>query len=90
MLQFVIGSAGAGKSSRVFRQIIDEAQQNPEKTYLVIVPEQFTLQTQKVKCGFGHHLAQCTKIFIFKQSARLGGGVNALAQNGKRFDFAVG
>lgn len=47
MLQFVIGSAGAGKSSRVFRQIIDEAQQNPEKTYLVIVPEQFTLQTQK-------------------------------------------
>ena len=47
MLQFVIGSSGAGKSSEVFDRIIREAIACPDKMYLVIVPEQFTLQTQK-------------------------------------------
>ena len=47
MLQFVIGSSGAGKSSYVFDKIIEESGQNPDKNNLVIVPEQFTLQTQK-------------------------------------------
>jgi len=47
MIQFIVGSSGAGKSSEAFGTIISEAIQNPDKTYLVIVPEQFTLQTQK-------------------------------------------
>jgi len=47
MLQFVIGSSGAGKSTYVFDKIIEASGQNPDKNYLVIVPEQFTLQTQK-------------------------------------------
>ena len=47
MLQFMIGSSGAGKSSAAFDRIICEAMECPDKTYLVIVPEQFTLQTQK-------------------------------------------
>lgn len=47
MLQFVVGSSGAGKSTFVFDRIIKESQEQPDKNYLVIVPEQFTLQTQK-------------------------------------------
>ena len=46
-LQLILGNAGAGKSHFLFTHIIEEATKNPEKTYLVIVPEQFTMQTQK-------------------------------------------
>jgi len=47
MLQFIVGSSGTGKSACIFDRIIRESQDNPDKNYLVIVPEQFTLQTQK-------------------------------------------
>lgn len=50
-LQFVTGNAGAGKSHRLFQYIIREADLHPEKKYLVIVPEQFTMQTQKKLVG---------------------------------------
>lgn len=46
-LQFVLGNSGSGKSHWLFRHTIREAGQHPDKTYLVIVPEQFTMQTQK-------------------------------------------
>lgn len=46
-LQLYLGSAGAGKSYMLYQDIIEESQKNPETNYLVIVPEQFTLQTQK-------------------------------------------
>ena len=46
-LQFIIGSSGAGKSYFTYKRIIQESLQHPEKNYYVIVPEQFTMQTQK-------------------------------------------
>lgn len=46
-LQFILGNSGAGKSHYLYEHIIKAAQEHPEKTYLVIVPEQFTMQTQK-------------------------------------------
>ena len=46
-LQFIIGSSGAGKSHYAYQTIIREAMAHPEKRYYVIVPEQFTMQTQK-------------------------------------------
>lgn len=46
-LQFVIGNAGNGKSYFMFQQILTEASKHPNKNYLVIVPEQFTMQTQR-------------------------------------------
>ena len=46
-LQFVLGSAGCGKTEYVYRQLVEEAGQNPKKNYLVVVPEQFTMQTQQ-------------------------------------------
>lgn len=46
-LQFIIGNSGSGKSYRGFQDMISAAVRHPEKSYYVIVPEQFTMQTQK-------------------------------------------
>jgi ATP-dependent helicase/nuclease subunit B len=46
-LQLFLGSAGSGKSYQLYREVINESKKNPETNYLVLVPEQFTLQTQK-------------------------------------------
>ena len=46
-LQFWFGASGAGKSVGVQETIIKEAMQNPDKKYFLIVPDQFTMQTQK-------------------------------------------
>ncbi len=46
-LQLILGSAGSGKSYQLYREVIEQSKRNPETNYLVLVPEQFTLQTQK-------------------------------------------
>lgn len=46
-LQFILGSSGAGKSHYLFEHIIDESIKNPDQNYIILVPEQFTMQTQK-------------------------------------------
>jgi ATP-dependent helicase/nuclease subunit B len=46
-LQLFLGSAGSGKSYQLYREVIELSKINPSTNYLVIVPEQFTLQTQK-------------------------------------------
>ena len=46
-LQFIMGNSGAGKSRYAYQKILAEAMRRPEKTYLIILPEQFTMQTQK-------------------------------------------
>lgn len=45
-LLFVLGRSGAGKSTYVFEDVIRKAEANPNKRYLIIVPDQFTMQTQ--------------------------------------------
>ncbi len=46
-LRFVIGAAGAGKSRVLQDMIIERARENPRQQFVVVVPEQFTMQTQK-------------------------------------------
>ena len=46
-LQFVFGASGSGKSSLLYQTIIEESIREPDRLFLVIVPEQFTLQTQR-------------------------------------------
>ena len=46
-VQLILGSSGAGKSWYIYHKVIEEAMAHPEREYLVIVPEQFTMQTQK-------------------------------------------
>lgn len=45
-LRFYIGASGSGKSHRLYEYIIEEAQKNPHRNYLIVVPDQFTMQTQ--------------------------------------------
>ena len=46
-LRFVMGSSGAGKSTYLYNEIVRQAKLNPLTNYYVIVPEQFTMQTQR-------------------------------------------
>ena len=46
-LQFIFGNSGAGKSHYLYHHIVEQSMKHPDKNYFVIVPEQFTMQTQK-------------------------------------------
>lgn len=46
-LQFIAGSSGSGKTRYLYEEIIRESMNHPENWYLVLVPEQYTMQTQK-------------------------------------------
>ena len=46
-LQFIFGNSGSGKSRYLYEQVIAGACENPNRNYIVLVPEQFTMQTQK-------------------------------------------
>lgn len=46
-LQFIFGNSGFGKTTYIYEKIIKESMENPKQQYYCIVPEQFTLQTQK-------------------------------------------
>ncbi len=46
-LQLILGGAGSGKTTFLYRRIIEESIKHPDQEYILIVPEQFTMQTQK-------------------------------------------
>ncbi len=46
-LQFIFGNSGSGKSHLLYENLIAESCRHPERNYIVIVPEQFTMQTQR-------------------------------------------
>lgn len=46
-LQFIFGPSGSGKSYHLYHHIIEESIRHPDRNYIVLVPEQFTMQTQK-------------------------------------------
>ncbi|MBP3609657.1 MAG: PD-(D/E)XK nuclease family protein [Lachnospiraceae bacterium] len=46
-LQFILGASGTGKTTYLYGHITRLAAEHPETDYYFIVPEQFTLQTQK-------------------------------------------
>lgn len=46
-LQFVLGGSGSGKSRDTYQRIITDSLEHPEQRYIILVPEQFSLQTQK-------------------------------------------
>lgn len=47
-LQFVIGRSGCGKSTALYQHIIEESLKNRKRNYLILTPDQFTLDTQKM------------------------------------------
>lgn len=46
-LTFILGASGAGKTEWIYEKVLKTAKEHPERTVLVIVPEQFSLQTMK-------------------------------------------
>ena len=46
-LQFILGGSGSGKSSYVFEQVIRRSLEERNTNFLILVPDQFTMQTQK-------------------------------------------
>ena len=46
-LQLIFGGSGSGKSDYVYRRILEQSKREPERTFFVLVPEQFTMQTQR-------------------------------------------
>lgn len=46
-LQLILGSSGTGKTRLGYETILRESAEHPERKYIVIVPEQFSMQTQK-------------------------------------------
>ncbi|MDO5350103.1 MAG: PD-(D/E)XK nuclease family protein [Lachnospiraceae bacterium] len=46
-LQFILGPSGSGKTRFLYEEIIRESMEHPERQYLFLVPEQYTMQTQK-------------------------------------------
>ncbi len=50
-LQFIFGPSGSGKSHELYKYVIDQSRKYPEQNFIVLVPEQFTMQTQKELVG---------------------------------------
>ncbi|WP_044915544.1 PD-(D/E)XK nuclease family protein [Butyrivibrio sp. WCE2006] len=46
MLRFVFGPSGSGKSYQIRQEIIERSINEPERNFLLVVPDQFTMQTQ--------------------------------------------
>lgn len=46
-LQFILGGAGSGKTTYLLQRLIRESMDAPEKKFILIVPEQFTVQATR-------------------------------------------
>lgn len=46
-LQFILGGSGSGKTYRLYTELIRLSMKEPDTRYIAVVPEQFTMQTQK-------------------------------------------
>ena len=46
-LKFILGNSGSGKTEYMYEQVVRLAEANPKKNYLCLVPEQYTMQTQR-------------------------------------------
>lgn len=46
-LKFILGNSGCGKTEYMYEQVVCLAEANPRKNYLCLVPEQYTMQTQR-------------------------------------------
>ena len=47
MLKFYIGASGYGKTTKIIDDIIERSVREPDRQFTIIVPDQFTMQTQK-------------------------------------------
>lgn len=50
-LQLIFGNSGSGKSGYLYERILEQAEREPDRNFLILVPEQFTMQTQRELVG---------------------------------------
>ncbi|EEC57443.1 PD-(D/E)XK nuclease family protein [[Bacteroides] pectinophilus] len=69
-LHFILGSSGSGKSELLYKSIIKASGEQKDRNFLVIVPEQYTMATQKklVQLHPGHSIIR-TDILSFQRLA---------------------
>ena len=53
-LQMIIGASGTGKSDQIYKTIYDQAKLEPDRRFFIIVPDQFTMQTQADMVRIAH------------------------------------
>lgn len=46
-LKFIFGPSGSGKSRQIYSEVTERAKENPGRNFFIVVPDQFTMQTQK-------------------------------------------
>ena len=46
-LQLILGGSGSGKTTYLYDEVIRLSMEHPQEQYFLIVPEQFTMQTQR-------------------------------------------
>nr|MCR5271711.1 exodeoxyribonuclease V subunit gamma [Lachnospiraceae bacterium] len=67
-VQFILGNSGNGKSYYIYNKIVQESYGDIGGNYLVIVPEQFTMQTQKTLVSLHrNHSIQNIDILSFER-----------------------
>ena len=81
-LTLIIGSSGSGKSTTLYKRIIKEAMANKNKNFLVIVPEQYTMSTQRLlvsmhpnKCIMNIDVLSFNRL-AYRVFEELGAGIN--------------
>ncbi len=83
-LSIVVGSSGSGKSTTLYSRIIKESMARKDKNFLVIVPEQYTMSTQKLlvsmhpnKCIMNIDVLSFNRL-AYRVFEELGAGINAV------------
>ena len=83
-LSIVVGSSGSGKSTTLYSRIIEESIQNKDKNYLIIVPEQYTMSTQRLlvqmhpnKCIMNIDVLSFNRL-AYRVFEELSAGINAV------------
>ena len=83
-LSLIIGSSGSGKSTTLYKRIIKEAMANKDKNFLVIVPEQYTMSTQRLlvqmhpnKCIMNIDVLSFNRL-AYRVFEELGAGINSV------------
>lgn len=91
-LQLIFGGSGSGKSDYVYRKVLEESKEKREKTFFVLVPEQFTMQTQRelVKRQENHSIMNVDVVSFPRLAYRIFDelgmeNLNILEETGKNF-----